>query len=39
MGVELPDKIVVMVTYSEPESKGSPQPRTLKPTTVETGQQ
>lgn len=37
MGVELPDKIVLMVTYSEPGMKGDTATRTLKPATVETG--
>ncbi|MEI7472546.1 MAG: elongation factor P [Chitinophagaceae bacterium] len=37
MGVELPDKIVLLVTYSEPGAKGDTATRTLKPATVETG--
>ncbi len=37
MSVELPDKIVVLVTYSEPGMKGDTATRTLKPATVETG--
>ena len=37
MGVELPDKIVVLVTYSEPGMRGDTATRTLKPATVETG--
>jgi elongation factor P len=37
MGVELPDKIVVMVTYSEPGVRGDTATRTLKPATVVTG--
>lgn len=37
MSVELPDKIVVKVTYSEPGLKGDTATRTLKPATVETG--
>ncbi|MBL7773138.1 MAG: elongation factor P [Chitinophagaceae bacterium] len=37
IGVELPDKIDVMVTYSEPGMKGDTATRTLKPATVETG--
>ena len=37
MGVELPDKIVLRVTYSEPGMKGDTATRTLKPATVETG--
>ncbi|MFM7710329.1 MAG: elongation factor P [Ferruginibacter sp.] len=37
MGVELPDKIVMLVTYSEPGMKGDTATRTLKPATVETG--
>ncbi len=37
MGVELPDKIALLVTYSEPGVKGDTATRTLKPATVETG--
>lgn len=37
MSVELPDKIVLKVTYSEPGIKGDTATRTLKPATVETG--
>jgi elongation factor P len=37
MSVELPDKIVVLVTYSEPGVKGDTATRTLKPATIETG--
>lgn len=37
MSVELPDKIVVKVTYSEPGVKGDTATRTLKAATVETG--
>lgn len=37
MSVELPDKIVVQVTYSEPGMKGDTATRTLKPATIETG--
>lgn len=37
MGVELPDKINLLVTYSEPGMKGDTATRTLKPATVETG--
>src|SRR3979411_2756600 len=37
MSVELPDKIVVMVTYSEPGMRGDTATRTLKPATIETG--
>ncbi|HEX6334938.1 MAG TPA: elongation factor P [Flavisolibacter sp.] len=37
MNVELPDKIVMKVTYSEPGMKGDTATRTLKPATVETG--
>ena len=37
MNVELPDKIVLLVTYSEPGVKGDTATRTLKPATVETG--
>ena len=37
MSVELPDKIVVRVTYSEPGLRGDTATRTLKPATIETG--
>ena len=37
MSVELPDKIVLLVTYSEPGMKGDTATKTLKPATVETG--
>lgn len=37
MSVELPDKIVLLVTYSEPGLRGDTATRTLKPATVETG--
>jgi elongation factor P len=37
MGAELPDKIVLLVTYSEPGLKGDTATRTLKPAKVETG--
>jgi len=37
MSVELPDKIVVKVTYSEPGVRGDTATRTLKPARVETG--
>jgi elongation factor P len=37
MGVELPDKIVLAVTYSEPGLRGDTATRTLKPAKVETG--
>lgn len=37
MSVELPDKIVMKVTYSEPGVKGDTATRTLKPATVESG--
>jgi elongation factor P len=37
MNVELPDKIVLKVTYSEPGVKGDTATRTLKPAKVETG--
>jgi elongation factor P len=37
MSVELPDKIVLQVTYSEPGMKGDTATRTLKPAKVETG--
>jgi len=37
MSIELPEKIVMKVTYSEPGMKGDTATRTLKPATVETG--
>lgn len=37
MTVELPEKIVVKVTYSEPGMRGDTATRTLKPATIETG--
>ena len=37
MSVELPDKIVLLVTYSEPGMRGDTATRTLKPAKVETG--
>lgn len=37
MTVELPEKVVVRVTYSEPGMRGDTATRTLKPATVETG--
>jgi elongation factor P len=37
IGVELPEKIDVLVTYSEPGMKGDTATRTLKPATIETG--
>jgi elongation factor P len=37
MSVELPDKIVLLVTYSEPGMRGDTATRTLKPARVETG--
>lgn len=37
MAVELPDKIVLLVTYSEPGLRGDTATKTLKPATVETG--
>lgn len=37
MSIELPEKIVLQVTYSEPGMKGDTATRTLKPATVETG--
>lgn len=37
MSVELPDKIVVKVTYSEPGLRGDTATRTLKPAKIETG--
>jgi elongation factor P len=37
MSIELPDKIVVEITYSEPGMKGDTATRTLKAATIETG--
>jgi elongation factor P len=37
IGAELPEKLVMMVTYSEPGVRGDTATRTLKPATVETG--
>ncbi len=37
MSVELPDKIVLAVTYSEPGLRGDTATRTLKPAKLETG--
>jgi elongation factor P len=37
MSVELPDKIISKVTYSEPGLRGDTATRTLKQATVETG--
>ena len=37
LGAELPDKIVLLVTYCEPGLRGDTATRTLKPATVETG--
>lgn len=37
VSVELPDKIIMLVTYTEPGLKGDTATRTLKPATVETG--
>jgi elongation factor P len=37
LGAELPDKIVLQVTYCEPGIKGDTATRTLKPATLETG--
>ncbi|MDQ6609057.1 MAG: elongation factor P [Bacteroidota bacterium] len=37
MSVELPEKVVVRVTYSEPGLRGDTATRTLKAATVETG--
>jgi elongation factor P len=37
MSVELPDKVVSKVTYSEPGLRGDTATRTLKAATVETG--
>jgi elongation factor P len=39
MSVELPDKIVGKITYSEPGMKGDTATRTLKPATIESGAQ
>ncbi len=39
MSIELPDKIVLLVTYSEPGMRGDTATRTLKPAKVETGAQ
>ena len=37
MSVELPDKIVSRITYTEPGLRGDTATRTLKPATIETG--
>jgi elongation factor P len=37
IGAELPEKLVMLVTYSEPGVRGDTATRTLKPATVETG--
>ena len=37
LGAELPDKIVLQVTYTEPGMRGDTATRTLKPATLETG--
>ena len=37
LSVELPDKIDVLVTYTEPGLRGDTATRTLKPATIETG--
>ena len=37
IGAELPEKIVVKVTYCEPGLRGDTATRALKPATVETG--
>jgi elongation factor P len=37
MSVELPDKVVSRITYSEPGLRGDTATRTLKAATVETG--
>jgi len=37
LGAELPDKIVLLVTYTEPGLRGDTATRTLKQATVETG--
>ena len=39
MTVEVPEKVVVRVTYSEPGMRGDTATRTLKPATIETGAQ
>jgi elongation factor P len=37
LGAELPDKIVLLITYTEPGLRGDTATRTLKQATVETG--
>jgi elongation factor P len=37
LGAELPDKIALLVTYTEPGLRGDTATRTLKPATLETG--
>jgi len=37
VNVELPEKIVMLVTYTEPGLRGDTATRTLKPATIETG--
>jgi elongation factor P len=37
MSIELPEKIVTRITYSEPGMRGDTATRTLKPATIETG--
>jgi len=37
IGAELPEKIVVKITYTEPGLRGDTATRTLKPATIETG--
>ena len=37
LAAELPDKIVLLVTYTEPGLRGDTATRTLKPATLETG--
>jgi elongation factor P len=37
LGAELPDKIVLQVTYTEPGMRGDTATRTLKPAKLETG--
>ena len=37
MSVELPDKVVMLVTYTETGLRGDTATRTLKPATIETG--
>lgn len=37
LGAELPDKIILQITYTEPGLRGDTATRTLKPATLETG--